>query len=58
MASLDVQKTKQEEIIKPIYWPKEYREGFSEYHIEGYDENRIDESWIIRTSTRTHQHIN
>ena len=37
MASLEVTKKIEEKIISPTFWPKEYRQGFSEYHIEDYD---------------------
>ena len=47
MASLEVTKNKEENIISPTFWPKEYRKGFSEYHIEGYDEIGKDKSWVI-----------
>ena len=47
MASLEVTKNKEENVISPTFWPKEYRQGFSEYNIEGYDEIGKDKSWVI-----------
>ena len=47
MASLEVTKKMQEKIVSPTFWPKEYRQGFSEYHIEGYDNIGEDKLWVI-----------
>ena len=47
MASLEVTKKIEEKIISPTFWPKEYRQGFSEYHIENYDNIGNDKSWVI-----------
>ena len=47
MASLEVTKKMEEKIVSPTFWPKEYRQGFSEYHIEDYDSIGNDKSWVI-----------
>ena len=47
MASLEVTKKMEEKIVSPTFWPREYRQGFSEYHIEGYDNIGEDKSWVI-----------